>query len=86
LALDGFDSKKHSGIISAFRKGYVKTGKFDDFYSDMIREAFDIRTDSDYQDFYFISKAEVVEQLENAKIFLKTVQVYVETILREKGQ
>ena len=25
LALDGFDSKKHSGVIAQFRKEYLKT-------------------------------------------------------------
>ena len=29
LALDGFDSKKHSGVIAEFRRRYVKTGVFD---------------------------------------------------------
>ena len=28
LAIDGFDSKKHSGVISAFRQKYMKTGIF----------------------------------------------------------
>ena len=28
LALDGFDSQKHSGIISAFRQRYIKTELF----------------------------------------------------------
>jgi len=28
LASECFDSKKHSGIISAFRQRYIKTGKF----------------------------------------------------------
>jgi uncharacterized protein (UPF0332 family) len=31
-ALDGFDSKKHSGVISAFRKDYIKTGIFPEFF------------------------------------------------------
>jgi uncharacterized protein (UPF0332 family) len=29
LAIDGIDFKKHSAIISYFRKEYVKSGKFD---------------------------------------------------------
>ena len=29
LALDGFDSKKHSGIIAFFNANYVKNGIFD---------------------------------------------------------
>ena len=30
LAFDGFDSKKHSGIIAEFRKSYIKKGIFHD--------------------------------------------------------
>ena len=29
LALDGLDFKRHSGVISEFRKSYIKTGVFD---------------------------------------------------------
>jgi len=84
LALDGFDSKKHSGVISAFRRGYIKTGKFLPHFSDVIRDAFNIRTDSDYEDFYFVTKPEVIEQLESAKIFLEAVEKYIDNFLEAK--
>ena len=80
LALDGYDSPKHSGIISEFRKRYIKTGKFDVVYSNMIKDAFDIRTDSDYQDFYTVSKTDVLQQFENATEFLEAVQKYIGSI------
>jgi uncharacterized protein (UPF0332 family) len=79
LALDGYDSKKHSGIISEFRKRYIKTEKFSTKFSDSIKDAFDIRTDSDYQDFYTILKADVQIQLQNANEFLKAVQEFIDT-------
>jgi len=44
LALDLFDSKKHSGIIAFFQKNYVSTGKFEVHYSKIVRNAFSIRT------------------------------------------
>jgi uncharacterized protein (UPF0332 family) len=77
LALDRFDSTKHSGIISAFRKGYIKTGIFPVKYSDIITDAFEIRSDSDYKDFYIISKDTVSAQVENAREFLEAVKEYV---------
>jgi uncharacterized protein (UPF0332 family) len=77
LALDRFDSKKHSGIIAAFRKDYIRTGVFPAKFSDIIKDAFDIRLDSDYEDFYLISKAEVAAQIENAETFLDAVEKYV---------
>ena len=36
-----------------------------DYKSDIISEAFDIRSDSDYNDYIVISKKEVEEQVEN---------------------
>lgn len=43
LALDGVDMKHHSGIISEFRKRYIKTGVFDASLSGLISELSDVR-------------------------------------------
>jgi uncharacterized protein (UPF0332 family) len=77
LALERFDSKKHSGVISQFRRNYIKTGIFPATLSDIITKSFRDRNDSDYNDYYLISKDEVVEQLENAKTFLAAVEEYL---------
>lgn len=79
LALDGFDSKKHSGIIAEFRKNYLKTEKLPKKLSPMIEALVEIRQGSDYDDFYIISKEEVYEQLQNAKIFISEVEKYLLT-------
>ena len=79
LALDGFDSKKHSGIIAEFRKNYLKTEKLPKKLSPMIEALVEIRQGSDYDDFYIISKEEVYEQLQNAKIFISEVEKYLNT-------
>ena len=79
LALDGFDSKKHSGIIAEFRKNYLKTEKLPKKLSPMIEALVEIRQGSDYDDFYVISKEEVYEQLQNAKIFISEVEKYLLT-------
>ena len=70
LALDGFDSKKHSRIIAEFRKNYLKTGLLPKGLSSIIDELVEIRQGSDYDDFYVVSKSEVYEQLQNAKVFI----------------
>ena len=62
LALDGFDSKKHSGIIAEFRKNYIKTGIFEDEMSDIISDLFEVRASSDYDDFYIASREESERQ------------------------
>lgn len=58
LAFDEIDMKKHSGVMSEFRRRYIKTGIFPENISDMISQAFDIRADCDYDDFYIVSKEE----------------------------
>ncbi len=77
LALESKDFSKHSGISAYFRKEYIKTGIFDIELSDIIKETFDIRSDSDYDDYYLISKEEVLEQIENAEIFYQKVHKYL---------
>lgn len=77
LAFDEIDMKHHSGIISEFRKRYIKTGVLDVQLSQIISVLFDTRTDSDYDDFFVISKAEVIEQAENAEYFLEQIKRYL---------
>ena len=80
LALDSFDSKKHSGIISVFRQRYIKTGIFATELSDIIEGAFQARGSSDYEDFFVISKDDVIQQIENAKTFISKIEAYIMTL------
>lgn len=52
LALSGKDFRKHSGVISCFQMDYIKTGIFEKRMSDIIKSAFSLRTESDYEDFF----------------------------------
>lgn len=78
LALDGIDRKHHSGIISEFRRLYIKTGILPVEWSEVIESLSFYRTSSDYDDFFSISRAEAIEQVENAKRFLNEVTVYLQ--------
>ncbi|MCM1143292.1 MAG: HEPN domain-containing protein, partial [Lachnoclostridium sp.] len=77
LALEGIDFSKHSGVSSYFRKQYIKTGIFDIELSDIIKEAFDIRSDSDYDDYYVLSKDDVEKQIKNAEKFCLVIEAYL---------
>lgn len=77
LALDQKDFSKHSGVSAYFRKEYIKTGIFDIELSDILKSAFDIRSDSDYDDFYIITKEDIIEQIENAKFFYQKIRDYL---------
>ena len=83
LALDEFDSKKHSGIISVFRQRYIKTGIFSSDLSDIIQSAFNTRGKSDYEDFFIISKEQVKTQVEDSDAFLTAIETYLKKRLTE---
>ena len=80
LATIEVDQRKHSGIISAFRQNFIKNNVLDISLSDIITELFHIRTEADYNDFFVVSKAEVVKQVENAKVFVAAVENYLSEI------
>lgn len=80
-ALKGYDSSKHSGIISYFNQNFVKSGVFDKDVSKIIKKASFLREKSDYEDFYIASRKDAVEQLDEAKVFLSIIEEY----LRDKG-
>ena len=78
LAFDNFDSKKHSGVISEFRRGYIKEGVFPEKMSQMIGSAFVIRNASDYDDMFIVSKSETLEQIDNADYVYVEIKKYVD--------
>jgi len=77
LALDGIDMKHHSGVISEFRKRYLKTDLLDRNLSATISELYDLRTDCDYDDFFVISKQEANDALEKANEFVAAVELFL---------
>lgn len=79
LAFDKIDMKHHSGIIAEFRRLYIKTGIFDAELSKTISILSDSRNDSDYDDFYIVSKEEVTEQIKDAEYFLMKIKEFLNT-------
>lgn len=41
---------------------------------------FSVRTQSDYSDFYVVSKADVIEQYENAFLFVSRIEKFINSI------
>ena len=77
LILEEFDSKKHSGIIAKFRENYLKTEVFGKELSDYISSLFRVRSASDYDDFYIVSKDEAKAQLKKAEVIIEQVEKYL---------
>jgi len=77
LALENFDARKHTGIIAFFNQKFVKTGKIEREYSQILMDAQDFRNDSDYDDFFMVSKEEAQEQLAGAMRFLERIETFI---------
>lgn len=45
--------------------------------SNIIKTAFEMRTESDYEDFYVISKEDVLKQVEEAEYFIKKIEEHL---------
>lgn len=76
-ALDGFDSSKHSGVISHFNQVYVKTGVFEKEASKIIRNASALREQADYEDFYEATQEQAEEVFEQAARFIGVTERYL---------
>ena len=79
-APDGFDSSKHSGVISHFNQEYVKSGKFPPTTSAIIRKASMLREKSDYEDFYIPDKDETADIIAKVDVFLKDTEAYLQKL------
>ena len=80
LAMEGLDFKRHSGVISEFRRRYIKSGLFSITISKYIDELFEIRANSDYNDFFIVSNDTVIRQVQNATSIVREIAHYLEGI------
>lgn len=83
LALEGIDYSKHAGVISHFQKEYIKTGIFDKKYSTYISQAFQIRNNSDYADFFLVSREDAIEQYHRSEEFHSIIKEYLKKNIEE---
>ncbi|RPI15576.1 MAG: HEPN domain-containing protein [Ignavibacteriae bacterium] len=79
LSYERFDSKKHSGIISYFNLNYINAGKIDKKFSKILMSAEKIRINTDYLDFYIVSKEDTKKQIENAEEFIIEIENFIKS-------
>lgn len=84
LAMEGIDYSKHAGVISYFQKEYIKTGIFDKKYSTYISQAFQCRNNSDYADFFIVSKQDAIEQYSRAEEFFYLIKGYLNRLVSKE--
>ncbi|WP_238455596.1 HEPN domain-containing protein [Desulfolucanica intricata] len=83
LALKGLDSKKHSGIISLFNQHFVKTGLLPKEFGRIIKNAKDLREESDYNEFYLVSIKDAEELLKDGTRFIIGIKKRIQEILNK---
>lgn len=66
LALEPIDFKKHKDVIAYFNKNYINKEIFPKEFGHKIKKAEIIRDNSDYNDFYIVSKADTEELINTA--------------------
>ena len=76
-----FLTSKHGQLIGWFNKNFVKEKKVDIKYGKMLRDAFEYRLKGDYAKFIKFTKEEVLQGLNNMKIFINKIE---EIILKPK--
>ena len=86
LAMEGLDFKRHSGVISEFRRRYIKSGLLSITISKYIDELFEIRTNSDYNDFFIVSNDTVIRQVQNAASIIQEIGQYLEGIWKGENE
>jgi len=80
LLSENIDTATHKGLIRLFSLHFVKTGRFSSEWSNLLKEAYDLRQLSDYDADFTGTLAEAQMLLEKAKAFI----VEVEKILNEQ--
>ena len=78
LALGTVDFKRHKDVVAYFNKEYVATDIFSREIGRRLGTLKQLREKSDYDDFYIASREKAEEQIETAKLILRSVEEYLE--------
>ena len=70
--------KTHGGAISLFGKHYISTGKMDKEFAKDLRDAYNLRQQSDYEVFAVVGEEPVKEMVERARAFIYQVRILLQ--------
>lgn len=74
LALEGIESRKHSGVISLFNRHFVKTGKVGKRLGVILKDSRRSREMADYTELAEFSREDAEGQIADAEAFLREVE------------
>jgi uncharacterized protein (UPF0332 family) len=78
LLTKGLIFTSHKGLISSFNKEFIKSGIFNIKFGRLLRDAFDIRQNSDYEIVPDITESKTKELVLLAKEFLEEAKKYLD--------
>lgn len=76
-------SSKHSGVRALFNAEWVKPGRIAQEHGRFYRRLYDSRQKGDYGDFVQFADVEVTMWLQQARVFVETISILAEQIIRE---
>ncbi len=76
---------KHSAVIAAFGKEYIKSGILDARFHRAVIDAFDLRNAGDYGTMHAVSAELASQTIQNAKELIHAVSSHIEGLQRPKG-
>jgi uncharacterized protein (UPF0332 family) len=72
-----FKSSKHKQLIGWFNKSFIKTGKFDKKFGQIINDAFENRSEADYGLLHQYNIEEIQIMFNNMKDFISEIDDYL---------
>ncbi len=82
LFLDGFREKSHACVARYLEEKYVKTGKLDKKWVELLDHSREIRHDDQYDLSFFSTKEEAENALKSANDFFAAMESLFKTILK----
>lgn len=74
LALEGLESRKHSGVVSLFNRHFVKTGRVDKRLGVILKDAKRSREMADYTELAEFPREDAEGQIADAEVFIREVE------------
>lgn len=69
--------RKHSAVISAFHREFIKTGMMDAKYGQILNELFEVRAIGDYGEIRHVGDREAQKAIDYAREFYRAVEDYL---------
>lgn len=77
LALEGLESRKHSGVVSLFNRHFMKPGKLDRQLGIILKDAWRSREIADYSDLAEFTREQAAARAQDAEVFIQTVEAFL---------